>query len=123
MLFMVMKSDELDDIFIALADPTRRAILRQLSDGASRVTDLAHPFDISLNSVSKHLRMLERAHLISRRRHGREHFLELNGQQLERAHHWLETQRSLWSRRLAAMQAMFEEQDRRQSPDTSGKTS
>ena len=65
----------LDHTLGALADPTRRAILLRLTEGEARVTDLAAPFDISLNSVSKHIRILERARLVKRRRVGREHFL------------------------------------------------
>ena len=65
---MAAKELDLDHILIALADPTRRAILERLSAGESRVTELAHPFAISLNSVSKHIRVLERAHLVRRRR-------------------------------------------------------
>ena len=61
----------LDQTLMALADPTRRAILQRLSKGEARVTDLARPFAISLNSVSKHIRMLERADLVRRRRAGR----------------------------------------------------
>ena len=69
---------DLDQTLGALADPTRRAILERLSRGEARVTELARPFDISLNSVSKHIRRLELAGLVRRRRAGREHFLSLN---------------------------------------------
>ena len=74
---MNVTSPELDLTLVALADPTRRAILRHLAGGDARVTDLAEPFPISLNSVSKHIRALERAGLVTRRRHGREHILTL----------------------------------------------
>ena len=69
------KSAGLDGVFNALSDPTRRAILARLQDSDARVTDIASGFPISLNSVSKHIRMLERARLVRRRRAGREHFL------------------------------------------------
>ena len=65
----------LDPTLSALADPTRRAILRRLSAGETRVTDVGKPFAMSLNSVSKHIRILERAKLLTRRRSGREHWL------------------------------------------------
>src|ERR671911_1962612 len=68
----------LDQTLMALADPTRRAILQRLSRGEARVTELARPFAISLNSVSKHIRVLERAKLVRRRRAGREHLMSFN---------------------------------------------
>src|SRR5688572_7333931 len=95
-----------------MADPTRRAILRRLSTGDARVTDLAAPFPISLNSVSKHIRVLERADLVRRRRAGREHFLSLNPRALDGAAAWIEEQRSLWQMRLAALDALLEAEDR-----------
>ena len=78
-------ASKLDNILGALADPTRRAILLRLSRGDARVTDLAAPFAISLNSVSKHIRILERARLIERRRVGREHVLSRNLRPLNEA--------------------------------------
>src|SRR5205823_5988323 len=69
-------SATLDATFAALADPTRRQLLRQLAKGDQRVTQLAKPFSMSLPAVSKHLRVLEEAGLLTRRRQGREHHLE-----------------------------------------------
>jgi DNA-binding transcriptional ArsR family regulator len=83
-------ASKLDNILGALADPTRRAILLRLARGDARVTDLAAPFDISLNSVSKHIRILERAHLVERRRMGREHVLSRNLRPLSEAAAWIE---------------------------------
>jgi DNA-binding transcriptional ArsR family regulator len=94
----------LDSTLTALADPTRRAILRRLSRGEMRVTDIAEPFAISLNSVSKHLRVLERAKLVTRRRAGREHWLSFNRQPLDEAAAWIEAQRSFWNQRLDALE-------------------
>ncbi len=94
----------LDQTLMALADPTRRAILQRLSKGEARVTDLARPFAISLNSVSKHIRMLERADLVRRRRAGREHLLSFNPQSLDEAAAWIETQRAFWTARLDALE-------------------
>ena len=102
----------LDRTLLALADPTRRAILQRLVQGEARVTEIAHPFAISLNSVSKHIRMLERARLVRRRRHGREHFLSLNSQPLDDAAAWIERQRTLWTARLEALDAMLQAEDR-----------
>src|SRR5918996_2174701 len=94
----------LDQTLTALADPTRRAILQRLSTGEARVTELARPFAISLNSVSKHIRMLERADLVRRRRAGREHLLSFNPQPLDEAAAWIETQRAFWTARLDALE-------------------
>ncbi|HET9119852.1 MAG TPA: metalloregulator ArsR/SmtB family transcription factor, partial [Solirubrobacterales bacterium] len=90
---MSASAARLDQTLGALADSTRRAILLRLAEGEARVTDLAAPFDISLNSVSKHIRVLERADLVRRRRHGREHFLSLNPEPLDAAARWLDEQR------------------------------
>jgi DNA-binding transcriptional ArsR family regulator len=99
----------LDATLTALADPTRRAILARLAEGEARVTDLARPFAISLNSVSKHIRMLERAELVRRRREGREHILTLNPQGLDEAARWIEAQRALWIWRLAELDKILKE--------------
>jgi DNA-binding transcriptional ArsR family regulator len=93
----------LDHTLIALADPTRRAILARLAGGEARVTDIAAPFPISLNSVSKHIRILERADLIRRRKRGREHLLALNPKPLDAAGKWIEEQRALWAWRLGEL--------------------
>ena len=107
-----MRSVNLDHTLVALADPTRRAILQQLSTGETRVTDIARPFAISLNSVSKHIRVLERARLVRRRRSGREHILSFDPRPLVDAARWIEAQRSYWSGRLEALDAMLEAEDR-----------
>jgi DNA-binding transcriptional ArsR family regulator len=90
----------LDHTLMALADPTRRAILQRLTQGEARVTELARPFDMSLNAVSKHIQVLERAHLVTRRKEGREHFLAANPEPLDAASAWIEKQRAFWSHRL-----------------------
>ena len=102
---------DLDRTLTALADPTRRAILQRLSQGEARVTELARPFAMSLNSVSKHIRMLERAHLVRRRRKGREHFLSFNPQSLDEAAAWIETQRAFWTARLDALERELSKPD------------
>jgi len=102
---------DLDHTLIALADPTRRAILQRLSQGEARVTELAEPFDISLNSVSKHIRILERAELVLRRVSGREHFLTFNPKPLESAAEWIEHHRSFWTGRLDALEAALRADD------------
>ena len=102
----------LDQTLMALADPTRRAILERLSDGEARVTELAQPFDMSLNAVSKHIRILERADLVRRRTAGREHFLSFNRQQLDEIATWIESQRAVWNARLDALEALLRAEDR-----------
>ena len=101
----------LDETLLALADPTRRAILQRLSEGEARVTEVAEPFTISLNSVSKHIRVLERARLVRRRVAGREHFLSFNPEPLDEAAAWIETQRAAWTGRLDALDAMLQAED------------
>jgi DNA-binding transcriptional ArsR family regulator len=92
---------------MALADPTRRAILQRLSAGETRVTALAQPFVMSLNAVSKHIRVLERARLVRRRREGREHLLSFNPQPLDEAAAWIERHRAFWAARLDALEAVI----------------
>jgi DNA-binding transcriptional ArsR family regulator len=84
------QSASLDGVFNALCDPTRRAILARLTDTDARVTDIAAEFPISLNSISKHIRMLERAGLVKRSIAGREHLLSLNAAPLAEASLWIE---------------------------------
>ena len=101
----------LDHTLMALADPTRRAILQRLSRGEARVTEIARPFAMSLNSVSKHIRVLERADLVRRRRAGREHILSFNPQPLDEAAAWIEKQRAFWTDRLDALERALGEPD------------
>lgn len=102
----------LDATLVALADPTRRAIVQRLTRGEARVTELAAPFEISLNAVSKHIRMLERAQLVRRRRVGREHILSLNLTPLDEAAEWIAAQRAFWTARLDSLDAMLQAEDR-----------
>ena len=102
----------LDQTLSALGDPTRRAILDRLARGPARVTELAAPFAISLNSVSKHIRILERARLVRRRREGREHILSLNPAPLDEAAEWIARKRDFWTGRLDALEAALRAEDR-----------
>lgn len=108
-----MRADDrvLDDTLLALADPTRRAILRRLARGEARVTELAEPFPISLNSVSKHIRILERAHLVRRRKCGREHILRFHPRPLQKAQQWIVRQQTYWAASLAALDEMLAAED------------
>jgi DNA-binding transcriptional ArsR family regulator len=95
-----MATDRLSAIFAALADPTRRAILARLALGETSVTDLAEPFRMSLPAVSKHLKVLERAGLITRGREAQWRPCRLEPKALKRADDWLERYRALWEQRL-----------------------
>ncbi len=93
----------LDHTFAALSDPTRRAILARLAEGEASVTELAEPFDISLPAISKHLRVLEKAGLIKRTKHGRVHRLCLIAEPLRNAATWIAFYQSFWDGQLDAL--------------------
>jgi DNA-binding transcriptional ArsR family regulator len=102
---------QLDDTLIALADETRRGILQRLAGGPARVTEVAAPFDISLNSVSKHIRLLERAGLVRRRVAGRDHFLSLEPKPFDELTEWMQRTREFWSSRLDLLDAALRAED------------
>jgi len=102
---------DLDDTLIALADDTRRGILKRLASGDARVTEVAAPFDISLNSVSKHIRILERAGLVSRRVAGRDHFLSLERKPFDELTEWMLKTRDFWTARLDDLEAALRAED------------
>jgi DNA-binding transcriptional ArsR family regulator len=93
-------TDVLDSTFAALADPTRRSILARLAGGEASVTELAEPFDMTLPAVSKHLKVLERAGLITRGRRAQWRPCRLEPARLKEASDWLEEYRRLWEKRL-----------------------
>jgi DNA-binding transcriptional ArsR family regulator len=99
--------EQLDLAFGALSDPSRRAILRQLGSGDRRITDIARGFPCSLNTVSKHVRVLERAGLVRRRVRGREHRIALEPGALDAAAAWIAESRAFWEPRLDALAAML----------------
>ncbi len=97
-------SDELDRTFGALSDPSRRQIIELLREsGDLKVTDVAEVFSMSLNGVSKHIKVLERAGLVVRRIEGREHWLGINWARLQPAYEWLHFYRHFWNARLDAL--------------------
>jgi DNA-binding transcriptional ArsR family regulator len=98
------QSTRLDELFGAVSDGTRRAILARLAQSDARVTELASAFPISLNSTSKHIRILERAGLVTRLVQGREHVLSLNAGPMAEAAEWMEFYRRFWEDRLAALE-------------------
>ncbi len=113
----------LDLTMTALAHPVRRGILERVMRQESRVTDLAAPFDISLNAVSKHIRVLERAHSVRRRRAWREHLVSFNPAPLDEAAQWIAKTRAFWGGRLDALEAVLKAGDAAgtaSQPPTSG---
>ena len=120
---MVERSQaELDGVFAALGDVTRRGILARLASGEARISDLADPLPISFEAVSKHVRVLERAGLVRRDVRGREHYLELVGTPLADARDWLDRYRIFWEERLDALATLVEERRRNSRDQTSTRT-
>jgi DNA-binding transcriptional ArsR family regulator len=104
----------LDATFAALADPTRRAILARLAGGEATVTELAAPFDMSQPAVSKHLKVLERAGLISRGREAQRRPRKLEPRPLAEATDWIERHRKIWEANYRRLDAVLEELKRKQ---------
>ena len=106
---MAQATEQLDRTFAALADPTRRAILARLASGEATVTELAAPFDISLPAVSKHLKVLERAGLVSRGRDAQRRPCRLEARPLKAAVDWLEAYRDYWEESYQRLDALLTE--------------
>jgi DNA-binding transcriptional ArsR family regulator len=109
-------SDRLDATFLALADPTRRAILARLVRSDASVNELAEPFDMSQPAVSKHLKILERAGLVSRGRDAQRRPCKLEAKPLEAVHAWLERYRQMWDANFERLDALLVELQTPQSP-------
>lgn len=105
---------ELDQIFHALADSTRRSILGLLKNAPKKVTELAAQYDMSLNGVSKHLKVLERAKLIDRSVQGRVHLCHLNADRLQEVELWMSQYREFWTDRLDALENFLESSESKQ---------
>jgi len=103
------QSDRLDATFAALADPTRRAILARLAGGDASVSDLAKPFAMSQPAVSKHLRVLERAGLITRARDAQRRPRSLEAKPLAEANEWLEKYRQFWEGNFERLDSLLDE--------------
>lgn len=101
--------DTLSDVFTAISHPSRRAIIEMLANtGPARFTDIAEPFDVALNSVTKHLKLLERAGLIQRRRQGREVLISLRPEPLRLVAGWVHEYERFWTERLDQFGQYFE---------------
>src|SRR5580693_3540897 len=98
----------LDNTFAALSDATRRGILARLSQGETSISDLAAPYDMSLPAVWKHLRVLERAKLVERRKNGRVHRCRLIGEPIKGAAEWIEKYRQFWERQFDSLAQYLE---------------
>jgi DNA-binding transcriptional ArsR family regulator len=105
-------SDRLDATFLALADPTRRAILARLARGEASVTELAEPFAVSQPAISKHLKVLERAGLIRVGQDAQRRPRRLEGKRLGEASAWLERYRAIWDANFARLDGLLEELQR-----------
>ena len=103
------RSERLDATFAALADPTRRAILARLANGAASVTALAKPFAMSQPAISKHLKVLERAGLISRGRDAQRRPRRIEGKSLAEANGWLEKYREFWEGSFSELDSVLDE--------------
>ena len=106
---MVAAEHQLNATFLALADPTRRAILARLASGDATVMELAEPFDMSQPAISKHLKILERARLISRGRDAQKRPCRLDAKPLEEANQWLENYRAAWEASFQRLDDLLEE--------------
>ncbi|HET6487066.1 MAG TPA: metalloregulator ArsR/SmtB family transcription factor [Spirochaetia bacterium] len=108
--------DQLTDVLTALSHPSRRAIIRQLaSSGPTRFTDVADPLEVTLNAVTKHLKLLDRAGLILRERQGREVFISLRPEPLRLVAGWVHDYERYWSEQLDRFEGYFKERKRRRS--------
>jgi DNA-binding transcriptional ArsR family regulator len=115
-----MAADSLSTTFAALADPTRRAILARLSDGQASVGELAEPFDMSLPAVTKHLKVLQRAGLISQGREAQWRPCRLEARPMRDAVQWMETYRRHWEQRFDRLDEYLKSVHRPESPKKKG---
>jgi DNA-binding transcriptional ArsR family regulator len=107
--YALKRSGRLDATFAALADPTRRAILARLASGEASVTELARPFAMSQPAISKHLKVLERAGLISRGRDAQRRPRRIEGKPLAEANRWLEDFRQIWESSFQLLDTLLDE--------------
>jgi len=114
------QASQLDTVFHALGDATRRRMLRALADGERSVGELAKPFDISLAAASKHIKALESAGLIRREVRGRTHLCRLEPRPLAGAHEWLRFYERFWTERLDVLERLLREEDSPKTPTPEG---
>ena len=115
-MYATFSSQQLDSIFAALADPTRRAILARLASGEASVNELAEPFDMSQPAISKHLKVLESAGLVSRGQDAQRRPRRLEAEPLAVANEWLERYRKYWEANYERLDALLEELKAAETP-------
>jgi DNA-binding transcriptional ArsR family regulator len=121
-IFNRMVEDKaLNAVFHALADPTRRAMLKNLSSGERKVTELAAPFAISLAAASKHIQVLERAGLVKRTVQGRTHLCRIDARPIHAGMEWMRHYETFWSERLDVLEQLLEAEDVRKRARAGGK--
>lgn len=106
---MTKYQEDLDSVFRALADPTRRAVVARLCSGPASVSDLAKPFDMKLPTFMQHVRVLERSGLVLTKKIGRVRTCEMQPAKLSDAERWITDQRALWAQRLDRLEAFLHE--------------
>src|SRR6476660_2813210 len=111
-----LQTPQMNSIFHALGDATRRQMMRDLADGERTVSELAEPFAMSLAAASKHIKVLESAGLIRREVRGRTHLCRLDPGPLASAHEWLSVYERFWTERLDVLERLLREEDARKSP-------
>ncbi|HKI70148.1 MAG TPA: metalloregulator ArsR/SmtB family transcription factor, partial [Verrucomicrobiae bacterium] len=99
--------NNLSAVLSAISHPSRRAIIAQLANGPARVTEIAEPFEMSLNAVSKHLKVLEEAGLVHRQKQGRDHVIEFRGEPLRQVAGWVHEYERFWNEHLDKLEAHF----------------
>src|SRR5687767_12099039 len=115
-----LQTPQLDSVFHALGDPTRRRMLRELASGGRTVSQLAEPFAMSLAAASKHIKALEKAGLIRREVRGRTHLCRLDPGPLASAHKWLSFYERFWTARLDELERLLRMEDARKTPPKKG---
>jgi len=101
--------DQMTDVMNAISHPTRRAIIARLANGPARFIDIAEPFDVALNAVTKHLKLLERAGLITREKQGREVFISLRPEPLRLVSTWVHEYEHFWNKKLDEFEGYFKD--------------
>jgi DNA-binding transcriptional ArsR family regulator len=110
---VMFSMDQLTDVLTAISHPTRRAIIGQLANGPARFLDIAKPFDTALNAVTKHLKLLERAGLIERRKQGREVLISFRAEPLRKVAGWVHEYERFWNERLDQFEQYFKDKKKK----------
>ena len=110
--------DQLTDVLTAISHPTRRAIIERLANGPAHFLEVARPFDTALNSVTKHLKLLERAGLIERKKQGREVMISFRAEPLHEVAEWVHEYERFWSERLDLFEQHFKDKKKKQKKET-----